>query len=111
MATYTLKSAAATANNTTVDLFTATGQTVVKSLFCHMGSGSGSVKMQKNGGSELTLVSFSYDLSTNAGKFKLIASDGAMVDSCLFLENGDKLRVTSGGSYTVTCVASYTVIT
>ena len=121
MATYTLKSAVASVTATsgtpspTADLFTATGQTVVKSIVCSYSSSNYSgtsinIKIQKSGGSAYTI--FIHIPAAN-GHYEMITKDGSIPNNYLVLETGDKLiinPVRSSNDLTMTAVASYTVI-
>ena len=119
MATYTLKSAAASVTVTggpgtsvSANLFTATGQTVVKSIVCcfsRPASPDSQIKVQKSGGTPIT-----YNFITNfTGGQEVITANGAWPNNYLVLETGDMLIMTCFRDFEdVTMIghASYTVI-
>jgi hypothetical protein len=121
MATYTLKSAVASVTATsgtpspTADLFTATGQTVVKSIVCNYSTGNYTstpvnIKIQKSGGSAYTIFTY---IPAAPGYYEMITKDGSIPNNYLVLETGDKLiinPVRGSNDLTMTAVASYTVI-
>ena len=112
MATYTLKSAVASvtvtsgSSNLSADIFTATGQTVVKSLIANFtfSPSSAAINIQKSGGSAYNL----YKFSAFTGNIETIGTNG------IFLETGDKLIINCVRdtiNVTMVAIASYTVIT
>jgi hypothetical protein len=118
MATYTLKSAVASVTPTSgspdlsADLFTATGQTVVKSIVCSFSTTpiSAQIKIQKSGGSAYT---YNF-ITTFIGGQEVITANGTWPSNYLVLETGDKLIINCVIRYTsnvtMVAVASYTVI-
>ncbi len=117
MATYTLKSAVASVTVTSgssdlsADLFTATGQTVVKSIVCNFSNipSSSQIKIQKSGGSAYTYNS----ITTSSGNQEVITANGTWPNNYLVLETGDKLIINcvrNTSNVTMVAVASYTVI-